>query len=790
MTDDPTAPTSAPRRDKTTGNPYRVGEHPLKVAINRYLAATCASLLSDVSAKTAVVLDTPLLLSADSLHAVGFQYDRICIPNPDPGDASGMVERNPAVRVFPCTSHRFIEQCAEHKSASCTAAAPERPLLHFTEFHAAYLDFCGVWGAKRLSAGRKRRHDVEVLFAARLLAPSGSVLGITCAGRGGVLGRYDGALVDHTVLGVQDLARSGGYCAHPLCVVQYHIRSPMYFVAFAVAGLADDARLREWLPTRPVFGQAEQCGRATVRVTEGWDVARPRELRPLQGAEQVIVHYVGWLARLVLAQCIAEDDDPRPPAVLVMDSPDGPTVEALHAEAGVPYHQMVVLTDEDAQQGQRAPLNLFITHSTVALLLASSSEPNAPPPPILPPYAVACLAWPNTLKPAILHDSSKWNDVIAMMQFSALPRDRCGLLIVRFHFGDGHWQDDAVDYIVAGVQRLAGQHNYSLHPVRAFLFSGYSRCCSVVFISTPTPCPDGLGPSHWQSLVAEACTFPKASPPDGVPHWQEAPGWDWRCRTKASVVWHAKKLSVMARYAAMMLATLQPPPDQRRVLVVEKPPFVLWRALCGTGCRPSDLHLVVADDIEAAMAEAHNSEMQFAPLKLAALTCARAAETNAVDVVPPDTNDPVPTYSGALVFLSGPLGDAQPAGRALRRLLRGDALRLSPHGGSPAVLLLHAAAFGVKSGSQGNFLRSTAQWVEAVAAEERCPCCVDSAVWFAGHNPSFCMALTVENGSAVVPDPLAAQWREKRQTLTLGGNWCTLWTPDVDSTQPFYPDPP
>lgn len=45
------APAPAPARGdrKDIGGPYRVGEHPLKVTINRYLAAACASLLGDVS---------------------------------------------------------------------------------------------------------------------------------------------------------------------------------------------------------------------------------------------------------------------------------------------------------------------------------------------------------------------------------------------------------------------------------------------------------------------------------------------------------------------------------------------------------------------------------------------------------------------------------------------------------------------------------------------------------------------------------------------------------------------
>lgn len=66
-----------------------------------------------------------------------------------------------------------------------SASLPAAPLP--AEFHAAFLDFCGSWGAKRLAAGKKRRRDVELLFAARLLAPGGSVLGVTCAGPGWLL---------------------------------------------------------------------------------------------------------------------------------------------------------------------------------------------------------------------------------------------------------------------------------------------------------------------------------------------------------------------------------------------------------------------------------------------------------------------------------------------------------------------------------------------------------------------------------------------------------------------------
>lgn len=65
-----------------------------------------------------MVLDTPLLLSANSFHAVGFPYDRICVPNPDPAMLAGIALANPAVRCFPCTSHQFLQRCADKKAGA------------------------------------------------------------------------------------------------------------------------------------------------------------------------------------------------------------------------------------------------------------------------------------------------------------------------------------------------------------------------------------------------------------------------------------------------------------------------------------------------------------------------------------------------------------------------------------------------------------------------------------------------------------------------------------------------
>lgn len=49
-----------------------------------------------------------------------------------------------------------------------------------------------------------------------------------------------------------------------------------------------------------------------------------------------------------------------------------------------------------------------------------------------------------------------------------------------------------MDYFVAGVQDLAGQHGYALHPVRACLFSGYGRVRRKTFRIRPLSQTDGF----------------------------------------------------------------------------------------------------------------------------------------------------------------------------------------------------------------------------------------------------------------------------------------------------------
>ena len=91
----PVACHDATSRPKEVGRVYRVGHHPVKVAVNQYLADVSVSLLQGTGGsgaavqapgRCALVLDTPLLLSASALHAAGFRFEDIWVPNPNAED--------------------------------------------------------------------------------------------------------------------------------------------------------------------------------------------------------------------------------------------------------------------------------------------------------------------------------------------------------------------------------------------------------------------------------------------------------------------------------------------------------------------------------------------------------------------------------------------------------------------------------------------------------------------------------------------------------------------------------
>ena len=69
-----------------------IGTHPAQpqMAINNYLAATSAAFLVAGGRWRALVLDTPLLLTTNALHAVGFSFSDVWVPNPNEADVDGI----------------------------------------------------------------------------------------------------------------------------------------------------------------------------------------------------------------------------------------------------------------------------------------------------------------------------------------------------------------------------------------------------------------------------------------------------------------------------------------------------------------------------------------------------------------------------------------------------------------------------------------------------------------------------------------------------------------------------
>eukprot|EP00729_Bicosta_minor_P026969 gene26969-34741_t len=124
-------------------------------------------------------------------------------------------QRNaPGAVVFQTTSHDLLAALADPTSAPSQTLAAHG--WHTRQFDVVWLDYCGTFDSR---PGRKRKKDVELLLAGRLLARPG-LLAVTLSQRGGAQ-PYRHSTVDDALGYCHWAAAAGGAAASLAGVVCY-----------------------------------------------------------------------------------------------------------------------------------------------------------------------------------------------------------------------------------------------------------------------------------------------------------------------------------------------------------------------------------------------------------------------------------------------------------------------------------------------------------------------------------------------------------------------------------------
>ncbi|KAF4660206.1 hypothetical protein FOZ61_004159 [Perkinsus olseni] len=159
-------------RLKATGLPY-APEKALKKRINSYIAGLVASSTTTSNETACLVLDTDHLLTTEALiDSAGVPPESIIIPNPDPQQLRGMLEKYGQLCTVQGTSHDLLRP-----------AGGIEDHLNGRLLRCVYLDYNGSFGRDGYKTGRKKRDDLNFLLEGRLMA-SPCVLAISFSMRG------------------------------------------------------------------------------------------------------------------------------------------------------------------------------------------------------------------------------------------------------------------------------------------------------------------------------------------------------------------------------------------------------------------------------------------------------------------------------------------------------------------------------------------------------------------------------------------------------------------------------
>ena len=223
---------------KTTGNKvYAASLHPMKRAINEYLARLAECAIGEVAAVAppaagsqaraetwVLALETRDLLTVTAMGAAGFRPDHIVVPQPSQTEAEAMRILCPDLVVMELTSHELLQALEARTS-------PEHMRLTALGwpgvFGVVWLDYCGSFAS---GAGRQRQGDIKALISTPLISQR-ALVAVTLSQRG-MPHLYQHDFVDLLVLLVRHLAERAGFVAQVSGVAAYKISAPMCTCAF------------------------------------------------------------------------------------------------------------------------------------------------------------------------------------------------------------------------------------------------------------------------------------------------------------------------------------------------------------------------------------------------------------------------------------------------------------------------------------------------------------------------------------------------------------------------------
>ena len=218
---------------KTTGNKvYAASLHPMKRAINEYLARLAECGIGEVAAVAppaagsqaraetwVLALETRDLLTVTAMGAAGFRPDHIVVPQPSQTEAEAMRILCPDLVVMELTSHELLQALEARTS-------PEHMRLTALGwpgvFGVVWLDYCGSFAS---GAGRQRQGDIKALISTPLISQR-ALVAVTLSQRG-MPHLYQHDFVDLLVLLVRHLAERAGFVAQVSGVAAYKISAPM-----------------------------------------------------------------------------------------------------------------------------------------------------------------------------------------------------------------------------------------------------------------------------------------------------------------------------------------------------------------------------------------------------------------------------------------------------------------------------------------------------------------------------------------------------------------------------------
>lgn len=239
---------SASAVKRATPKAYNIGTHPVKKKINEWLIQLAVDNLPRPTAlnRWALILEASdaqtIFHILSAIEFLGIPEDRICVPNPDETQLSCIRKRFPNVRLYPLTSHEFLESLAlGHSNGAVgeemlnrddrsTEMLSDLRSSKFCAFDFVWLDYCGTFSSR---AGRKRQEDIRTLFQNHFLSIP-SILITTLTERGAAV-YYENEIVDQSLAFITHAAKTvPGVIVSCKGVATYSISGKVFTMAVKV----------------------------------------------------------------------------------------------------------------------------------------------------------------------------------------------------------------------------------------------------------------------------------------------------------------------------------------------------------------------------------------------------------------------------------------------------------------------------------------------------------------------------------------------------------------------------